>query len=83
MAVFTHRTTQPDNDMNALQLMAALQKATAAARERTADKTISTQTKDGKVQVTRVTYDAKGKSTVSPVSEWLDAADAVAYLDRM
>jgi len=69
--------------MNALQLMAALQKATVAARERTADKTIATQVKAGKVQVTRVTYDAKGTSTVSPVSAWLDGFEAVAFLDGM
>jgi len=69
--------------MNALQLMAALQKATVAARERTADKTIATQVNAGKVQVTRVTYDAKGTSTVSPVSAWLDGSEAVAFLDGM
>lgn len=63
--------------------MFALQKATTEARARLGDKTIGTQVKDGKVQVIRVTYDAKGKGSVSPVTDWLAADAAVSYLNGM
>lgn len=69
--------------MNILQTLAAIQQATNAARARLNDKTISTQVKAGKVQVTRVTYDASGKSTVAPLTGFMESADAISYLDSM
>lgn len=69
--------------MNALQQMVILQKATVSARTRMLDKTIATQVKAGQVQITRVTYNNKGKSTVLPVSGWMSVTDAVEFLDRM
>ena len=69
--------------MNILQTMAAIQKATNDARARLNDKTISTQVKAGMVQVTRVTYDGSGKSTVKPASHFMSPADVISYLDGM
>ena len=66
-----------------LQTIGAIQSATIKARERLGDNAISTRTEAGRVQVVRVTFDAKGKSTIAPVSEFLPAADAVAHLDAM
>jgi len=53
------------------ELLKKIQAATLAARERTGDKTIATQAKAGKTQIIRVTYDAKGKATITPVSDWM------------
>jgi hypothetical protein len=42
----------------------------------------ATRASEGKVQIVSVTYDAKGRSDVSPVSDWLDYAAALAYLTK-
>lgn len=50
--------------------LTSLQVATVAARERLGDPSIATRVKRGNYQVVRVTFDATGKSTVSPVTTW-------------
>lgn len=69
--------------MNAFQALAQIQAATLAARTRTGDATIGTQVKAGKVQIVRVTYNAKGKSTVTPASDFLPIPEAVAALNAL
>lgn len=65
------------------QQMRNIQTATLAARARLADKTVGTQVSKGRGQVTRVTYDAKGRSTVSPASDWMPVAQLPAALDAL
>lgn len=62
-----------------------LQAATLAARARTGDATIGTQIKAGRLQVVRVTYPAgkRGRSVVTPASDWLTAAECIARLEAM
>lgn len=69
--------------MQAFEAMMQLQQATLAARLRLNDKTIGTRVHSGTVQVIRVTYNARGISTVTPVSAYLPVAGAVAFLDQM
>jgi len=60
-----------------------LRTATLAARQRTGDKTIGATVNAGKIQIVRVTFNAKGKSTVAPASDWLAPADAVVALTNI
>lgn len=69
--------------MNMMQLLNEIRTATLAARNRLKDETIGTQVKAGKLQVMRVTYDAKGKSTITPVTDFISFADAIATLKAM
>jgi len=57
--------------------------ATTAARVRTGDKTISTNVKDGKIQVCSVTFNNAGKSTVTPITGYLAIDAALKYLSQM
>lgn len=66
-----------------IQALAAIQKATLAARKRTGDRSIGTRVKSGRLQVVRVTYDGKGKATVTPCSEWMAADQLVAVIDAL
>lgn len=66
-----------------LQAFAPIQRATLEARARLGDKSIGTTIKQGRLQVVRVTYNAKGRSTVVPVSDWLAMPDAVKFLDAL
>lgn len=69
--------------MNVLALMNEIRTATLAARARLNDATISTQAKAGRVQVVRITYNAKGTAIIKPVSEWLPATDAARTLNSL
>lgn len=62
-----------------------IRNATLAARTRKNDQSIGTQIEAGKVQVVQVTYPAgkRGKSTVTALSGWLYADDAVKFLDAL
>ena len=55
---------------NLSMLLTSLQVATASARERLDDPSISTRVKQGNFQVVRVTFDPKGKSTITPITAW-------------
>jgi hypothetical protein len=68
---------------NAFVQLTEIRNATQAARARLNDKTIGTQVKAGKLQVMRVTYDAKGKSTITPVTDFIPFSDAIATLKAM
>lgn len=57
--------------------------ATRVAQKRTQDFSISVRVNVGRYQIVRATYDAKGKSTISPVTDWLDGEAAIAELLRM
>lgn len=63
----------------------ALQAATLAARQRTGDKHIGTQVKQGRFDVVRAMPPASGRGryTVTVLAASLAPADAVAYLERM
>lgn len=69
--------------IEAIKNMKSVQIATNEARRRTQDKTIATQAKNGMLQVIRVTYNAKGKATIVPVTDFLMHADAVEFLGQM
>jgi hypothetical protein len=73
----------PESTM--FQTLIALQQATLAARKRTGDDAIGTQVEAGKVQVVRVTYpNGKRKPAhVEPLSGFLSAADAVAFVNAL
>lgn len=60
-----------------------IRRATLAARERTGDKAIGTNVEQGLFQVVRVTYPAKAKSVVEPLSARLTPADTVAFLNEL
>jgi hypothetical protein len=60
-----------------------LQRATFAARERTGRPGVGTQVKAGKLQIVDVTYDARGKSTVTPLSGWLEGSEVLSALDAL
>lgn len=66
-----------------LQDMFTLRNATLAARQRTGDETIGTTVSAGKVQIVRVTFNAKGRSTVAPATDWLTVAEAVQALEAL
>lgn len=65
------------------QQLREIQAATLAARARLNDKTIGTQAKAGALQVIRVTYDAKGKATIVPVSGFVSHAEALEILNTL
>lgn len=60
-----------------------IHRATMAARERTGDRTVSTRVKQGRIQIVRVTYGPRGKSTITPVSDWVSFGAAVTFLDAL
>lgn len=59
--------------------------ATVAARARTGDRTIGTRVaQGGAIQVVRVVYPKKGGyATVTPLSEYLPAREAIAFLNAL
>jgi len=61
-------------------LMRAHADAMARWRNLTQDKTYGSRVKNGQIQLVRVTYDAKGKSSVEECSAWIDADK---WLDQM
>lgn len=65
------------------QQLREVQSATLAARTRLNDKTIGTQAKAGKLQVVRVTYNAKGRSTVTPVSDFMTHNEVINALNNL
>lgn len=65
------------------QQLREVQAATMAARTRLKDKTIGTQVKAGKLQVIRVTYDAKGKATINPVTGFVSHSEAIKTLNNL
>lgn len=57
--------------------------AVKEARLRTGDRSIGTQLEQGRLQVIRVTYTAKGTSTISPITGWLAADAALAAINAL
>lgn len=53
-----------------LALMVDLRAAVQAARQRTGDATIGVETRAGHSRIVRVTYNARGASTVRPMFDW-------------
>lgn len=60
-----------------------LQKATRSARERCSDASIGTQVRTGKLDIVRVAYDKRGRSTVTPLYLGLTLSRAIDVLNRM
>lgn len=60
-----------------------IRNATLSARARTGDKSIGTRIDRGLIQVVRVTYEKSGRSKVAPVSEFMSADAAVAFLEKL
>lgn len=69
--------------MNFLQQMNSLRTATNEARARTGDDYIATHADAGKVQVVRAVPAKGGRFDIKPLSAWVPAADAVAFLQGM
>ena len=65
------------------QELFVMQSAIADASNRLEDKTIGISIKDGRVQVRCCTFDAKGISTITPLSDWISVKDAVTFLNQM
>lgn len=65
--------------------IADIQTATIGARSRTGDGSISTKVSKGLFQIVRVEYPAgrRGRSVVTPCSEWLSPSELVANLESM
>jgi hypothetical protein len=59
---------------NAQKLIAAAHSARALG--------LAVRVKSGKGQLVRVTFDAKGKATEAPESEWADGAALVAEIEK-
>lgn len=60
-----------------------LRDATAAAKVRTGDKSLGTQAQSGFVRVVRVTYDASGGSTITPLTDYISAERAIEALNAL
>lgn len=69
--------------MNAFQALGQIQSKTLAARARTGNNGVGTKVKAGRVQVVDVTFDAKGNSTVKPLSDWGSQDEAMKFLDAL
>jgi hypothetical protein len=61
----------------------SMQEATMAVRLVTGRDTISTRVQAGMFQVVDVVFDAKGKSTVTPLSDWAGAEDTIQFLRQL
>lgn len=69
--------------MNMMQVMMQFRAATTEAQNRTGDKSISTDVKQGKIRISSVTFDKKGKATIKPFTDYLPFDEALAYLNGM
>lgn len=69
--------------MNAMQTMMRLREAMRGAQERTGDKTLGMQAGPLSVKVVRVTYDRRGRSTVTPVTGFMPFDEALAHINGM
>ena len=65
--------------------MGDIRKATLLARQRTGCNGIGTQVKQGRLQVVNVTFpvERKGRSTVTPLSDYLAPVDALQFLNMV
>ena len=61
----------------------AIRDAVQSVRTRTGDKSIGTHLDRGRLQVIRITYNAKGVSTIAPVTDWLPIAAAIDALNAL
>lgn len=68
---------------NIMATMMQFRAAVTEAQSRTGDKSISTAVKNGKVQVCSVVFDSKGKSAVTPMSDFLGFDEALAYVNGL
>lgn len=66
-----------------LKRAAAIREALIAARDRTRDESINVAVKAGRYQVQRVTFDKVGRSTVTPLTEFISAEAAISYLNAI
>jgi hypothetical protein len=64
-----------------MQFIDDLHRATVQARERTGDKTLGVTVKQGRFQVVSVTYPKPPRSVVTPLTDWVSAAEAARFLD--
>ena len=64
-------------------LMADIRAAVQAARQRTGDTNIGVETRAGQSRIVRVTYDARGASTVRPVFDWASHPITLATLKTL
>jgi len=63
--------------------MKEIQTATLAARHRMDDKSIGTRVKQGMFQIVRVEYGARGNSTVTELSAWLEGHELIPALNAL
>lgn len=81
--IIERHSNHGDANMNMMQVMMQFREATTAAQIRTGDKSISTDVKKGKVRVSSVTFDKKGKATIKAFTEYLEINDALTYINGM
>jgi hypothetical protein len=60
-----------------------LRDATVAAKARTGDTTLGTDVRSGQVRVVRVTYNAAGASTVTPITGFIGFDAAISALNAL
>lgn len=60
-----------------------MRRALLAARQRTGDATLGHTAKGGRFQLVRVSYGAAGRSTVTALTDWADAATHLAKLQSL
>lgn len=59
------------------------QRSILALRKRTGCNEFSVAVEQGKERLVRITYDAKGKSTVKPVTEWYPVGELNAVIETI
>jgi hypothetical protein len=65
-----------------MRLLQSLHTALLAYRECTQDASYGTRVQQGKAQLVRVTYDAKGNATVEEISPWLTVEALIQYIEE-
>lgn len=69
--------------MNIMQTLAALQKSTVAARERTGDARIATEARAGQTRVVRWVENGKRTKDAEPLTDWASHEATIVFLDGM
>lgn len=68
---------------DAMQLMMKFRSALTGAQLRTGDETLSACVEKGRVKICRVTYDAKGMSTIESITDYLPPSEALEFINAL
>lgn len=67
-----------------MQTLSMFRDAVTRAQTRTGDRSISTDVdRTGKIRISSVTFNKKGKATIVPFTDYLPQDEALAYLNQM